>query len=80
MWMDGGFAEDIEVTNNTVICAVAGGRSGALFAAYSAERLDHWTVCNNIVTPPSPSPTKIDASHNRCIDLGGVPGGGNFVG
>lgn len=90
VWMNNGLAENIFVTNNTVFCAVAGERKGAIFGAYSAERLGAgWVVRNNVFIAPKSEPRKlfptqrgvpeaIKYSHNLCINIEQVPDG-NFA-
>ncbi len=86
VWMNQGLAENIEVSNNTVVCAEAGPRAGTLIDSYSEERLNGWTVRNNVFVAPAseprkliPSargvPAKISVSNDLCINLTGVPAG-----
>ncbi len=90
VWMNEGLAEDIQVFNNTVFCADAGDRTGAIFGAYSGERLNNWVVKNNIFVAPMEKPRalfptqrgvndKIKASGNVVINMTDVPDG-NQVG
>jgi hypothetical protein len=86
VWMNRGLAENIHFYNNTVFCADAGIRTGALFSAYTAERLNGWMVKNNVfvaawsrsrILLPSGRgvPTKITATNNLCINMTGLPDG-----
>ena len=86
VWMNEGLAENIFVYNNTVICADAGDRTGSLFGAYTAERLNNWVVKNNLFigawSRPRPLmasqrevPSKIVLQNNLCLDITGAPSG-----
>lgn len=90
VWKNRGVAENIYVYNNTVLCAEAGKRAGALIAAPNREGIKNWVVKNNIFIAPAKQPRKfhpnrrgvgeeIKASHNICINLTDVPKG-NFTG
>ena len=82
LWMNEGLAENLRFHNNTVRCAVAGERKGALFGAYTAERLNGWIVRNNVLIAPPEEPRaimatgrgvpgKITADHNLCVNVTG---------
>jgi hypothetical protein len=86
VWMNNGLAENIYIYNNTIFCADAGRRTGALLGAYSGDRLGNWVFKNNVVIAAwSQSrklfpdqrgvPEKINATHNLCINVTGVPEG-----
>ncbi len=86
VWMNRGLAENIHVTNNTIFCADAGKRSGAILSAYTADRLNNWTFKNNIVVAAWSQPrklvqekrgvpTKMTISNNLCVNVTGVPEG-----
>ena len=90
IWMNEGLAEGIEVTNNTVICAVAGENKGSIFGAYSGDRLNGWVARNNVFIAPESEPRsvrptqrgvseKIEITHNLFVNFKGVPEG-NFEG
>lgn len=90
IWMNRGLAENIYVYNNTVFCADAGKRAGAVLSSWTAERLNHWVLKNNIIVAPASQPRKlfpdqrgvpgkITATDNVCINVTGVPEG-NHVG
>ena len=86
VWMNEGVIENLQVFNNTVFCADAGGRSGSLLSAWSAERLSNWQFKNNIVVAAWSRPRqvypmergvpdKIEATHNLFVNFRNVPEG-----
>jgi hypothetical protein len=48
-WMNEGIAKDVRVQNNTLVCADAGRRNGAILDGWSAERLQGWKFQNNVL-------------------------------
>lgn len=81
--MNNGLAENIYVYNNTVFCADAGERTGAILDSYTGERLNNWVVKNNIFIAPKSRPRvffptkrgvgeKIAATDNVCINVTGA--------
>ena len=89
IWMNRGLAEKIYVYNNTIFCADAGKRTGALLSAYSAERLNDWVFKNNVVVAAWSQSRKlmqdkrdvlkkIIATNNVLINVTGAPKG-NYV-
>lgn len=90
VWKNRGTAENIYVYHNTVLCAEAGKRAGAIIAAPNRDGIKNWVVKNNIFIASPKQPRKfhpnrrgvgeeIKASHNICINLTDVPKG-NFAG
>ena len=90
VWMNQGLAENIFVYNNTVFCADAGDRVGAVLSSWTAERLNNWVAKNNLIVAPASQPRKlfpdqrgvpekITATDNVCVNVTGVPEG-NHVG
>lgn len=66
--MNNGLAENIFVFNNTVFCADAGDRTGAIFGAYTSERLNDWRVVNNIFSAPSNKPRALHPTQRGVPD------------
>lgn len=84
IWMNCGLAENIYVYHNTVYCADAGERTGAVLGAPRSDRLNNWVVHNNIIIAPTIQPRqlfpqkndvgkKIIATHNVCTNITGIP-------
>ena len=86
VWMNRGKAENIHVFNNTISLANSP-RAGALFGAFSSNRLNNWIVENNVVIAPEDQPRtlfsnediarKIETANNLFININDVPAG-NF--
>ena len=86
IWMNEGLAERIYVYNNTVFCADAGTRTGALLGAWTAERLNDWQFKNNVVVAAWSQPRsllnmkrgvpeKISVKRNLFVNVLDVPEG-----
>ena len=88
-YMNEGLAADVRLYNNTVVTADAGGRSGTVLNAWSAERMGTWDFRNNVVVcawsrprtlMPAKNgvPSKITATGNLLVNVTDPPPG-NFV-
>lgn len=88
VWMNEGLAENLRALNNTVVFADAVERAGSILGAWSGERMNGWTVVNNIFICPASQPRelmprargvpdKITARRNICVSVHGAPPG-NF--
>ena len=84
IWMNNGLAENIHIYNNSIFCADAGPRTGALLGVPKAERANNWTFKNNIVVSAWTKPrrvgsnnpliaAKMDITNNLFINCTGVP-------